>query len=125
MLHFAPTYHDYVLYNHSDSEEGSTKYRSRTFVPTGQEMDTVRRNKHMIGSKLEDIQLSSESSSANTTPDNMPGSVHNPASSKNMESSLLMDTSNSLSVPYDMNLIDIDISSYPEKVSAADETGTK
>lgn len=33
---FAPTYHDYTLYNHNDGKEGATKYRSRTFVPTGQ-----------------------------------------------------------------------------------------
>ncbi|KAL8168224.1 hypothetical protein V2J09_009723 [Rumex salicifolius] len=112
---FAPTYHEYVLYNHGDGEEGIKKYRSRTFVPTGQEMDTVRKNKHMLGSKLEDIELSSESSSgsASSSPDNIPGSKNT-----NLPS-LLLDTSNSLSVPYDMNLIDIDISSYPEEVPAA------
>ncbi|XVF41680.1 hypothetical protein PTKIN_Ptkin01aG0299400 [Pterospermum kingtungense] len=60
---FAPTYHDYVLYNHNDGDEGTRKYRSRTFVPTGPEMDAVRRNKLMFGNKLDDIQLSSVSSS--------------------------------------------------------------
>ncbi|GAB4847781.1 hypothetical protein Ancab_026844 [Ancistrocladus abbreviatus] len=121
---FAPTYHDYVLYNHGEGEEGTRKYRSRTFVPTGQEMDAVRRNKHMFGNKLEDIQLSSQSSSPSSTPEN-PDTVHNSASSENMKSSLLLDTSTSFSSPYDMNLIDIDISSYPAKVPAANETGTR
>ncbi|XP_031247920.1 transmembrane protein 184A-like [Pistacia vera] len=116
---FAPTYHDYVLYNHSEGDEGTRKYRSRTFVPTGQEMDAVRRNKHMFGSKLDDIQLSSLSSSAASTPKN------EYTQSDITKSSLLVDTSNSLSVPYDMSLIDIDMSSYPAKVPAANETGTR
>ncbi|KAJ0079704.1 hypothetical protein Patl1_24657 [Pistacia atlantica] len=116
---FAPTYHDYVLYNHSEGDEGTRKYRSRTFVPTGQEMDAVRRNKHMFGTKLDDIQLSSLSSSAASTPKN------EYTQSDITKSSLLVDTSNSLSVPYDMSLIDIDMSSYPAKVPAANETGTR
>ncbi|EPS63594.1 hypothetical protein M569_11188, partial [Genlisea aurea] len=44
---FAPTYHDYVLYNHGDSSDdggAAVKYRSRTFVPTGAEMDSVRKS---------------------------------------------------------------------------------
>ena len=42
-LQFAPTYHDYVLYS-NDSEAGTApkRYRTRTFVPTGQEMESVR-----------------------------------------------------------------------------------
>lgn len=122
-LQFAPTYHDYVLYNHSDGDEGTRKYRSRTFVPTGPEMDTVRRNKHMFGNKIDDIQLSTISSSSSSTPKNL--EVLEPAHSDAMKSSLLMDTSNSLSTPYDMSLIDLDMSSYPSKVAAADETGTR
>ncbi|KAL9688065.1 hypothetical protein QQ045_032478 [Rhodiola kirilowii] len=59
---FAPTYHDYVLYNHGDKgNEGPTKYRSRTFVPTGHEMDAVT-------NKVNDIQLSTPPSSASNTP---------------------------------------------------------
>ncbi|CAH9050697.1 unnamed protein product [Cuscuta epithymum] len=107
---FAPTYHDYVLYNHGDGE-GTKKYRARTFVPTGQEMDAVRRNKH-IGNKLEDVQLSGRSSSVSMSSQNPDG----------MNSSLLMDTSDSRSVPYDLSLIDIDISDYPAKVPSANET---
>uniref|UniRef100_A0A0A0LGL5 Uncharacterized protein n=1 Tax=Cucumis sativus TaxID=3659 RepID=A0A0A0LGL5_CUCSA len=120
---FAPTYHDYVLYNHSDGDEGTRKYRSRTFVPTGPEMDTVRRNKHMFGNKLDDIQLSTISSSSSSTP-NHP-EVLEPTNSDAMKSSLLLDASNSLSTPYDMSLIDLDMSSYPSKVAAADETITR
>ncbi|KDP23315.1 hypothetical protein JCGZ_23148 [Jatropha curcas] len=121
---FAPTYHDYVLYNHGEGDEGTRKYRSRTFVPTGHEMDAVRRNKHMFGNRLDEIQLSSHSSSGTSTPQNtilFPDSSHSDAS----KSSLLVDTSNSLSVPYDMSLIDMDLSNYPAKVPAANETGNR
>ncbi|CAL0324787.1 unnamed protein product [Lupinus luteus] len=121
---FAPTYHDYVLYNHSEGEEGTRKYRSRTFVPIGPEMDTVRKNKYVFGNKLDDIQLSSMSSSNSSTPshsDPMPDASNSDA----MKSSLLLDMSNSVSVPYDLTLIDLDVTSYPENVPAADKAGTR
>ncbi|KAJ4721836.1 Transmembrane protein like [Melia azedarach] len=118
---FAPTYHDYVLYNHNEGDEGTRKYRSRTFVPTGQEMDAVRRNKHTLGTKLDDIQLSSVSSSDSSTPKNN-SSMPESAQSDVMKSSLLLNASNSLSSAYDMSLIDIDMSNYPAKVPAASET---
>lgn len=92
-------------------------------MPTGPEMDTVRRNKHMFGNKLDDIQLSTISSSSSSTP-NHP-EVLEPTNSDAMKSSLLLDASNSLSTPYDMSLIDLDMSSYPSKVAAADETITR
>ncbi|KAL9241703.1 hypothetical protein vseg_015781 [Gypsophila vaccaria] len=117
---FAPTYHEYVLYNHGEGEEGPRKYRSRTFVPTGHEMDAVRRNKPLHGSKLDDIQLSSQSSSATSTPIN-PLEAQD-LTAENMQSSLLVDTSNSVTVPYDMTLIDLDLSSFPAKVPAASDT---
>lgn len=120
-LQFAPTYHDYVLYNHNEGDEGTRKYRSRTFVPTGQEMDAVRRNKHTLGTKLDDIQLSSVSSSDSSTPKNN-SSMPESAQSDVMKSSLLLNASNSLSSAYDMSLIDIDMSNYPAKVPAASET---
>ncbi|KAJ6354358.1 hypothetical protein OIU76_003249 [Salix suchowensis] len=118
---FAPTYHDYVLYNHTEGDEGTRKYRSRTFVPTGHEMDAVRKNKLVFGNKMDEIQLSSHSSSATSTPKN-DTSVPNSAHSDAMKSSLLMDSSNSVSAPYDMSLIDMDFSNYPAKVAAANET---
>lgn len=121
---FAPTYHDYVLYNHSEGEEGTRKYRSRTFVPTGQEMDTVRRNKHVFGNKIEEIQSSSHSSSSTSTPKDSNTSL-DPVQSDATKSSLLVDPSNSFAVSYDMSLIDIDMSSYPAKVPAANESGTR
>nr|XP_023885591.1 transmembrane protein 184A [Quercus suber] len=121
---FAPTYHDYVLYNHNEGDEGTRKYRSRTFVPTGPEMESVRRNKHMFGNKLDDIQLSSLSSSSTSTPKN-PDTVTDSTQSDVMKSSLLVDTSNSFSEPYDMSLIELDVSNYPSKVPAAIETGTR
>ena len=119
MLQFAPTYHEYVLYNHGD-EEGPRKYRSRTFVPTGQEMDAVRRNKHMFGNKLDDIQLSSQSSSAVSSPENPVTGTN--LNSEKMNTSLLVDTTNSVTVPYDMTLIDLDLSSYPSDVPAIGDT---
>ncbi|KAJ7568430.1 hypothetical protein O6H91_01G032600 [Diphasiastrum complanatum] len=45
---FAPTYHDYVLYS-DGSQEAPRKYRVRTFVPTGQEMETLRKHNKMFG----------------------------------------------------------------------------
>lgn len=47
MLQFAPAYHDYVLYNHSNDtgDDSARKYRTKTFVPTGSEMESVRKNK--------------------------------------------------------------------------------
>ncbi|KAJ4845085.1 hypothetical protein Tsubulata_036109 [Turnera subulata] len=121
---FAPTYHDYVLYNHTEGDEGTRKYRSRTFVPTGHEMDAVRRNKYIFGNKIDDIQLSSHSSSGTSTPQHsvsVPDTPHPDA----MKSSLLVDTSNSLSVAYDMSLIDMDLANYPTKVPSANETANR
>lgn len=119
-LQFAPTYHEYVLYNHSEGEEGMKKYRSRTFVPTGQEMDTVRKNKHVLGNKMDELQLSS--SSGESTPRNhtsVPDSTYSEA--MNAQSSPLVDLSVSSSTPYDMTLIDLDISNYPAEVPAAND----
>ncbi|PSS18989.1 Transmembrane protein like [Actinidia chinensis var. chinensis] len=117
---FAPTYHDYVLYNHSEGEEVPTKYRSRTFVPTGSEMDTVRKNHRMFGNKLDDVQLSSFSSSGSSSPE-YSGNIKNPEA---MNSSPLVDVSISDSVPYEPSVIDIDMSKYSAKVPAANEPGT-
>ncbi|KAG5548890.1 hypothetical protein RHGRI_014299 [Rhododendron griersonianum] len=121
---FAPTYHDYVLYNNnSDGEEGQKKYRSRTFVPTGSEMDTVRNNKHTVSNKLDEVQLSSLSSSGSSTPQHS-GPANDSKNAEAMNSSLLMDVSNSDSVPHNITtLIDIDMSSYSPKVPSANKPG--
>lgn len=89
-------------------------------------MDTVRKNKHMMGNKLEDIQLSSISSSASSTPPNQSTVqvLQETSKSEAMNSSLLMDVS--LEVPYDLTLVDIDMSNYPGEVPAANnESGTR
>lgn len=117
-LQFAPTYHDYVLYNHGEGDDGTRKYRARTFVPTGPEMDTVRRNKHMLVNKADDIQLSSSSNSRNSSGAQETVKLEAP------NSHLLGDASSN-SVSYDLNLIDIDISNYPTKVPAANEPGKR
>ncbi|XP_057468839.1 uncharacterized protein LOC130758035 [Actinidia eriantha] len=121
---FAPTYHDYVLYNHSEGEEAPTKYRSRTFVPTGSEMDTVRKNHHMFGNKLDDVQLSSFSSSGSSSPE-YSGTTDNTKNPEAMNSSPLVEVSISHSVPYEPSVIDIDMSNYSAKVPAATEPGTR
>lgn len=120
MWQFAPTYHEYVLYNHSEGEEGTKKYRSRTFVPIGPEMDSARRNRNMYGNKLDDIQLSSLSSSTSSSSTNSAPDDSNSVATK---SSLLVDLSNSTPEPYDLTVIDLDVSSYPEKVPAVDQSG--
>lgn len=120
---FAPTYHDYVLYNHSEGEEGTRKYRSRTFVPIGPEMDNVRKNKHIIGNKVDDIQLVSLSSTSSTPSNSV--SLPDASNSDALKSSLLLDVSNAGSIPYDLTLIDLDVSGYPEKVPAADNADAR
>ncbi|KAK4427532.1 Transmembrane proteinA [Sesamum alatum] len=120
---FAPTYHDYVLYNHGEGDDGTRKYRARTFVPTGPEMDAVRRNKHMFGNKSDDMQTSSLSSSVGGTRNS--DGTKDTMKMEAMNSSLLKDASNPVSVAYDLSLIDIDLSRYPTKVGAANEAGTR
>uniref|UniRef100_A0A1D1XX43 Transmembrane protein 184B n=1 Tax=Anthurium amnicola TaxID=1678845 RepID=A0A1D1XX43_9ARAE len=121
---FAPTYHDYVLYNTTEGDESARKYRSRTFVPTGQEMDTVRRNKHMAGAKLDDIQLSSVSSSGSSTPQ-VVSTTQGQIDPEAMRSSLLKETYAASAQSYDLSLIDMDLSRYPTKVPAIDESSRR
>ncbi|GJU60798.1 transmembrane protein 184A-like protein [Tanacetum coccineum] len=103
---FAPAYHDYVLYNHSNDtgDEGARKYRTKTFVPIGSEMENVRKNKQTFASPT--VQS--------------PNSVQGTTKPEAMNSSLLSDASNSASAPYDFTLIDMDI-----QVPANKETGKK
>ncbi|XP_042023626.1 transmembrane protein 184B-like isoform X2 [Salvia splendens] len=116
---FAPTYHDYVLYNHGDGDEGTTKYRARTFVPTGPEMDTVRRNKANPGNKSDDV---NSPSSVGTT-QNSGGNTKLEALGS---SSLLRSEANSVDLPYELSLMDVDFSNYPKKEEpAANQAGKR
>jgi len=122
---FAPTYHDYVLYNHTDGgDEGTKKYRSRTFVPTGQEMDAMRKNKPVYANKIDGVSVSSSISSEASSPKSS-SATSDPARSEAVKSSLLLDASDSLDTMYDMSLIDIDISSFPSNVPSAHESGPR
>ncbi|EHA8589792.1 transmembrane protein [Cocos nucifera] len=122
---FAPTYHDYVLYSSNEGDEGARKYRSRTFVPTGQEMDAVRKNKHMYGGRLDEIQLSSVSSSGTNSPVISSTSPHQ-TDLEAIKSSLLKESAASASQPYDLSvLIDTDLSNYPAKVPAVDDSNKR
>ncbi|KAL8205956.1 hypothetical protein R6Q57_009507 [Mikania cordata] len=93
---FAPAYHDYVLYNHSNDtgDEGARKYRTKTFVPTGSEMENVRKNKQAFGSPKA----------------RSPKAVQETTKQETMKSSLLSDASNS---PYELTLIDMDMQVPP------------
>ncbi|BBN02809.1 organic solute transporter subunit alpha [Marchantia polymorpha subsp. ruderalis] len=106
MHQFAPTYHNYVLYS-DGSQEAPTKYRARTFIKTGQEMETLRINKNMgQSSKLDEGAYSSGlSSSEGGSP--VKAEVINKSSAKGGEtfkSSLL--TEDEFSLAYDMSPLD-------------------
>ncbi|KAL0738660.1 hypothetical protein Bca4012_014870 [Brassica carinata] len=124
---FAPTYHDYVLYNHTDSgDEGTKKYRSRTFVPTGQEMEAMRKNQTVYANKIDGVSVSSSISSSMGSSPKSSSVTSDPARSEAaLKSSLLVDASDSLDTMYDMSLIDIDISSFPSNVPSASESGAR
>jgi len=68
-VQFAPMYHDYVLYS-DGSQEAPQLYRVRTFVPLGQEMESLRklRNPSTLSTKLETNSWSNPGSSLTTTP---------------------------------------------------------
>jgi len=127
-MQFAPTYHDYVLYNstnesNDNSDQGeaaSTKYRSRTFVPTGQEMDAVRKNKHILSTP------SSPSSPSNVNgrpnQNQMVDSSESPTATT-MKSSFLKDASTESSRSYDLSLVNTDVN--PTKFSAVLDESSK
>lgn len=128
IMQFAPTYHDYVLYNstnesNDNSDQGeaaSTKYRSRTFVPTGQEMDAVRKNKHILSTP------SSPSSPSNVNgrpnQNQMVDSSESPTATT-MKSSFLKDASTESSRSYDLSLVNTDVN--PTKFSAVLDESSK
>ncbi|KAK4793351.1 hypothetical protein SAY86_023786 [Trapa natans] len=117
---FAPTYHEYVLYNHTEGEEGATKYNSQTSMPTDLEMEAVRKNNQMFGNKLDGVELSC---SSGTSSPNNDGIMPDSTSSQAPQSSLLIDTLDSFSVSHDMSFIDLN--SYPTEVPAVNEEGKR
>lgn len=103
-----------MLYDHTEGDEGARKYQSRTSVPTGQEMDTVRKNRVLFRNKLEEIQLSSPSAT----------STSESIISEAPQSSKLMDTSvDPFPESYDTTLIDLEMNDYPAEVPAANVGG--
>lgn len=111
---FAPTYHEYVLHNMSEGEESAKKYRSRTFVPTGQEMESVRRNRHhSMHQQQQPSSNSSISSSGSSTPQAPPQT-----DLETMGSSLLEEVSLSAAQPYDLSLL-IDAGGTPPAYPAS------
>lgn len=86
-------------------------------MPTGQEMDTVRKNRQMYGGKLDDIQLSSVSTSSSNSP---AASNASPdlVDLELIKSSLLKESS---AQPYDLSiLLDTELSNYPSKVPSVE-----
>ncbi|XP_010910373.1 uncharacterized protein [Elaeis guineensis] len=62
---FAPTYHDYVLYSNNEYDEEVRPYQTHTL---GQETEAFPGNNHIVGDKIDDIELSVVSSSGSTSP---------------------------------------------------------
>eukprot|EP00271_Cylindrocystis_brebissonii_P006323 TRINITY_DN19059_c0_g2_i1.p1 TRINITY_DN19059_c0_g2~~TRINITY_DN19059_c0_g2_i1.p1 ORF type:complete len:626 (-),score=93.83 TRINITY_DN19059_c0_g2_i1:805-2682(-) len=104
---FAPTYHDYILYS-DGTQEAPRKYRARTFVPTGHEMDALRKNGRKPGSsRAADPSLAVDANSALSSPNGIePSEISSEASSQDlvlspiddMKGSLLVDTPSSASI---------------------------
>lgn len=110
-----------MLYK-NEGDEGATKYRSRTFVPTGQEMDAVRRNKNIFGNKIDDIQLCSISSSEADASEALAADQKIAADPEIVNSSSLLDSSSSYVETYDLSLIDLDLTSFPSEVPAVKDS---
>ncbi|EHA8587896.1 putative transmembrane protein [Cocos nucifera] len=62
---FAPTYHDYVLYINNECDEEVRPYQTHTL---GLEMEAFPGNNHIVGDKIDDIELSIVSSSDSSSP---------------------------------------------------------
>ncbi|CAM6124832.1 unnamed protein product [Calypogeia fissa] len=108
MHQFAPTYHNYVLYS-DGSQEAPTQYRARTFVKTGEEMETFRNNKSpgQTSTKLDEAAYSSGiSSSEGGSPPVGNSSKTGKKPSESMETSLLSNTS-AFASGYDLSPLDV------------------
>lgn len=91
-------------------------------MPTGQEMDTVRKNKHVYAGKLDDIQLSSVSTSGSSSPV-ISNTLQVQADLEAIKSSLLKESATASAQPYDLSVLaDTDLSNYPAEVPAVDDS---
>ncbi|KAJ0513872.1 putative organic solute transporter subunit alpha/Transmembrane protein [Helianthus annuus] len=94
-------------------------------------MDAVRKSKDFAANKLDDIQLTTLSSSSSSSGDITPENNNNNNKKNNtrvkevetMDTSLLADVSDSL--PFDLTLVDIDMSTYSDEVPAVKESETR
>lgn len=92
---FAPTYHDYILY--SNEGGGTTKYQTRTII-SGQEMDVVQNQSHMLGSSIiDDAYPSSVYSSESDSPDSAEGGRKQLKESESTKSMSLFDVPSAFS----------------------------
>lgn len=92
-------------------------------MPTGQEMDAVRKNKQMHTGKLDEVQLSSVSTSSSGSP--MKSSTRaDQADLEAIKSYLLKESNASSAQPYDLSVLaGTDLMNYPAKVPAVDDVG--
>lgn len=107
---FAPTYHDYVMYNHGEGNEVDTK-DSNALALTDLEMDIVSQS--LPATKMDCINLQSTQSPSDGSILHVNEStrieyLHPP---EGMKSSLLLDSFNQSSLPYDLPLKGIQPSS--------------
>lgn len=92
-------------------------------MPTGQEMDAVRKNKQMYAGKLDEVQLSSVSTSSSSSP--VKSSTRTvQAELETIKSYLLKESTATSARPYDLSaLVSTDLMDYPAKVPAVDDMG--
>ncbi|KAH0855554.1 LOW QUALITY PROTEIN: hypothetical protein HID58_007910 [Brassica napus] len=120
---FAPTYHDYVLYNHNEGGEGDKEVPVENLCANWprdgcnekEQTSVCKQDRWCFGFNLSSNASSPKSSSVTS----------DPVRSEAVKSSLLVDASDSLDTMYDMTLIDIDISSFPSNVPSANESGPR
>ncbi|RRT73267.1 hypothetical protein GW17_00024363 [Ensete ventricosum] len=87
-----------------------------------QEMDTVRKNKHAYAGKLDDIELSSVSTSSSSSPV-ISNTLQVQADLEAIKSSLLKESAAASAQPYDLSVLaDTELSSYPTEVPAVGDS---
>ncbi|RWW76322.1 hypothetical protein BHE74_00015597 [Ensete ventricosum] len=90
-----------------------------------QEMDAVRKNKHMYAGKLDDTRLSSVSTSGSSSPVRST-TPQDQADLEVIKSSLLKESAAASAQPYDFSILAAtDFSNYPAKVPAVDDSSKR